>query len=396
MNLKKEIRRGAERIFQASWYPNRKIILESIPDLGSQTYPVFEYMLSQGFNNKYKMIWFVTDKNKYKNTKIKNVSFQNIQPQNFFQKVERLYTLCTCRAMLFSHRYIGKELDKPCYFFLKHGSFIKSRLKHRNVNETNDSDFFINTSPFWDEIEVQQHPYFTKEQAIHTGYPTNDYLFDRGDYRHTVFPDADFDKLIVWLPTFRLNTDKKRVDSKFDFPLGIPILYTLEQMEKLNDVLRSHRVYLAIKPHPAQDVSVIKAQNFSNFGVFYDDNLSKANVHLYQLLASSDAMITDYSGVYYDYLLTDNSVGLTIDDYEEYKETTGFAIPDYFELVKGEYIRDIEDLKRYVISVAEGQDPYKEEREKVKNMIYDYCDAKSSERVYCKLLEEIEHRYGRV
>lgn len=396
MKIKKLMRRLAEKILQASWYPNKKIVLESIPDLGSQTYPVYKYMLTQGFNKKYKLIWFVTDKNEFKNVNIPNVSFQNIQPKSWFQKIQRNYTLCSCRAMLFSHRYIGKVLDKPCYFFLKHGSFIKSRLNHRRDNETNDSDFFINTSAFWDDIEVKQHPYFTKEQAIHTGYPTNDFLFDTGDYKHTLFPGIDFDKLIVWLPTFRLNTDNRRIDSKFDFPLGIPVLYTLEQMENLNEVLRSHRVYLAMKPHPAQDISVIKAQNFSNISVFYDDDLRKANVHLYQLLASSDAMITDYSGVYYDYLLTGNSIGVTIDDYDEYKNTTGFAIPDYFELVKGDYIRDTEDLKRYVISVAEGQDPHKEERENVKNMIYDHCDNKSSERVYYKLLEEIENRYGSV
>ena len=44
----------AENIFQSKWYPNKKILLESVPDLSCQTYPVFQYMLNQGLNKEYK------------------------------------------------------------------------------------------------------------------------------------------------------------------------------------------------------------------------------------------------------------------------------------------------------------------------------------------------------
>ena len=75
MKVKRIIRKMAESIFQSKWYPNKKILLESDPDLSCQTYPVFEYMLKQGLIKKYKLIWLVYDKKKYKDVHIKNVKF---------------------------------------------------------------------------------------------------------------------------------------------------------------------------------------------------------------------------------------------------------------------------------------------------------------------------------
>lgn len=397
MNIKKLIRKTAELIFQSKWYPNKKIVLESIPDLSCQSYPVFEYMLKIGLNNEYRLIWLVDDKNKYKNVCIKNVSFQNFIPQNVFQKLKRFYTMCTARAFLYDHRHIGKIFDKQLLVFLRHGTFIKSRLKHAKDNEFNESDLFVNTGKFFDKIDSEQLR-IPAENVINTGFPNDDYLFETTDYAKIMFPDDEYRKIILWMPTFRQNKAKnadnnQRVDSNFDFPLGLPCLYTQEDCIEINNLLKDNKMLLVLKPHPAQDMSFIKEFNLENFRIIKDSDIEEKGIQLYQFLGSTDAMITDYSSVYYDYLLTGKSIGLTIDDYDEYAEKTGFAV-NYFEMIIGHYVKNKDDMKEYLMTVSNGIDEYVEARERIKNIVYDYPDNRSTERVYNEIMKAIDKRYS--
>lgn len=384
------------KIFQANWYPNKKILLESVPDLSCQSYPVFEYLLEHGFNREYKLIWFVYDKKQFKDMHIKNVSFQNFEPKNIFEKIQRFYTLCTARAILYDHRYIGKIFEKQLLIFLRHGTFIKSRLLHAKEDEVNESDLFVNTGVFFDEIDSNQLR-IPKENAIHTGFPNDDYLFETKDYAKIMFPEEDYDKIILWMPTFRQHKAKtengQRIDSKFDFPLGLPCLYSKEDCEEVNRILKENRILLVLKPHPAQDLSFIKDFDLENFKVLYDKDVEAKGIQLYQFLGSTDAMITDYSSVYYDYLLTEKSIGLTIDDYEEYAETTGFAV-DYFKMIIGHYMKSKDEMVEFVLSVAKGEDPLKEKRKEITKIVYDYPDNRSTERVVNEMMKHLKERYS--
>ncbi|MBR7070559.1 MAG: CDP-glycerol glycerophosphotransferase family protein [Clostridia bacterium] len=347
-------------------------------------------------NKEYKLIWFVDDKNKFKNVHIKNVSFQNFLPKTPLEKLKWYYTFCTARAMLYDHRHLGKFFEKQILVFLRHGTFIKSRLKHANPTEENQSDLFVNTGRSFDRIDAEQLR-LAPEKAIHTGFPNDDYLFDTKDYTKVIFPNEHFDKIILWMPTFRQNKQKtdsfQRIDSSFDFPLGLPCLYTKEDCMEVNRVLKENNILLVLMPHPAQDLSFIQEFQLDNFRILYDKDIEEKGIQLYQFLGSTDAMITDYSSVYYDYLLTDKSIGLTIDDYEVYAAETGFAV-DYFKIIIGEYMKCKEDMVRYILSVAEGRDDLKEQRQKIKEFVYDYPDNHSTERVYNILMDTIKERYS--
>lgn len=396
MGVKKGLKKVLLSIFQSRWYPNKKIIFESIPDLSCQSFPVYEYMLKKGVNKEYKLIWLVDDKNRYKHIHIKNVSFQNFMPHNALQKLQRTYTLLTSRVLLYDHRYIGKIFDKQILVFLRHGTFIKSRLNHAKTDEVNESDFFVNTGKFFDEIDSKQLR-IPAHKAIHTGFPNDDYLFESTDYTKVMFPNSDYKKIILWMPTFRQNKNKyngtQRIDSDFEFPLGLPCLYSREDCEEINDILKEHKIALVLKPHPAQDLSFIKEFNLDNFKVIYDSDVESKGIQLYQFLGSTDAMITDYSSVYYDYLLTGKSIGLTIDDYEEYAKKTGFAV-DYFKMIIGVYMKNKDDMVKYIQSVANGEDLLAEERKKIIDIVYDYPDNRSTERVYIEIMKAIQERYS--
>ena len=98
------------------------------------------------------------------------------------------------------------------------------------------------------------------------------------------------------------------------------ILYSPEDVLDLNGFLAEKRVLLVFKPHPAQDLSVMKDLNCSNIRFIYNDYMLGRGIQTNELLAQTDALITDYSGIYYDYLLTDKPIGVTLDDYEDYKQ----------------------------------------------------------------------------
>lgn len=394
MSIKKAIKKLAEKIFQSSRYPNKKILLESVPDLSCQTYPVFQEMLRRGLNKEYKLIWLVTDKNDYRDVHIKNVKFMNYEPRNAFEKAQRIYTLCTARAMLYANRYIGKIFDKQLMVYLKHGTVIKSRLKHRNPNAHNDSDACVSISPFFTQFDVKELDGLTEDKFIYTGNPRNDYLFEKRNYINDIYPEADFKKVILWMPTFRKTDNDNRIDSFFDFPLEIPCLYTEEDCKRLNEVLVKENILLILKPHPGQKLTEIKKLNLSNFVTLYNDEFSEKNVQLYQFIGSTDALITDYSSIYYDYLLTGKPIGLTVDDFEEYSKTTGFVFENVFDYIIGEHILNCDDFITFVKNVSENKDELKEKREELIPLFHAHRDNKSAERVLDFIVNELSRKYS--
>ena len=57
-----------------------------------------------------------------------------------------------------------------------------------------------------------------------------------------------------------------------------------------------------------------------------DEYLKEKEIKLNQILSATDALITDYSSIYYDYLLTDKPIGLTINDIDEFKMSILYMI----------------------------------------------------------------------
>lgn len=393
MGMKKLIRKAAEFIFQSRWYPNKKILLESVPDLSCQTYPVFQYMLQQGLNEKYKLIWLVYDKEKYKDVHIKNVKFVNFTPKNRWEELCRMYRLCTSRAMLYTNRYIGKIFEKQVLVYLIHGTALKARSSHSRKDAVNECDICISLADFLIPLEAAESDGVDESRFVVTGYPRNDCMFEETDYTKRVYPQHNFDKVILWMPTFRKHDMRDRVDSSFTFPLEIPCLYTAEECKKLDALLKEKNILLVLKPHPAQKLSAIKKLGLTNFVILYNEDLNNAGVQLYQFIGSTDALITDYSSIYYDYLLMDKPIGLTVDDFDVYRKETGFVYENVFDYVIGEQILNVEDFLSFVEHVANDEDVFQEKRREKRDLFHCFKDGHSTERVYNVLMKELGKRY---
>ena len=98
---------------------------------------------------------------------------------------------------------------------------------------------------------------------------------------------------------------------------------------------------------------------------------------MYEMIARTDALITDFSSVAIDYILVDKPIGFTLDGLADYAKTRGFAFEDPREYMPGEHLYNLDDLEKFIKNVSNGVDLGKELRSKVidetHNKTDDYC-----------------------
>ena len=386
--IKDELFEFILKIFSLLPTKNR-IIFESHPEMACNTYPVYKYLLEKGLNKKYEFVWLSENASQYTKAPAENTSFINYtkHAKSFGEKLKTMYYISTAKALVYSNQLLGTYGRDRISLWLQHGMPLKASngtycIKNNCTNALCVSEFFADN--FSSDARVD------KDKMIFMGFPRNDLLLTENDSLRK-FGFDKYDKVIFWLPTFRQRKDKKLGQYEMETKgTGIPAIDTVEEMKKINFFLKSNNCLLILKPHPVQDLSAMKEINLSNFFIISDNDLKEKDVQLYELLGRCDAMITDYSSVYYDYLLTDKLMGLTIGDIDEYIAKRGFVYKNPLDILKGEYIYDNEGLISFLTNVVNGNDVKKTERTEIKNMIHTIQDAKSAEMVGEYIIEQLD------
>ena len=366
-----------------------RIIFESHPEMACNTYPVYKYLVEKGLNKKYEFVWLSENASQYSEAPSENTKFINYtkQAKSFGEKLKTMYYISTAKALVYSNQLLGTHGKDRISLWLQHGMPLKASngtycIKNDCTNALCVSEFFADN--FSSDARVD------KDKMIFMGFPRNDLLLTDNDSMNK-FGFDKYDKVIFWLPTFRQRKDKKLGQYEMEAKgTGIPAIDTVEEMKKINFFLKSNNCLLILKPHPVQDLSAMKEINLSNFFIISDNDLKEKGVQLYELLGRCDAMITDYSSVYYDYLLTDKPMGLTIGDIDEYIAKRGFVYKNPLDILKGEYIYDNDGLISFLTNVINGNDIAKAERTNVKNMIHTIQDAKSAEMVGEYIIDQLD------
>lgn len=366
--------------------PLQKVILfESNPELGCNTYPVYQYMMDRHWNKGYKLVWLVKDKRKFKNVHTFNNRFINSTSRNVIDLMSRIIYKRTAKCLISSNDVLIKYRKEQLAIFLCHGSKGK---KTRGIYEVGDEvDYVLCQADFFKEVTSYEYNVSLKK-LVCLGYPRNDYLFQNKDVLSAILPSQlNISKTIVWLPTWRHHKCIK--DDYGANKNGIPLLTSIEVMKQLNNYLKVNNIVIILKPHPAQDVSGIKENSLSNFILIDDAFLSSKQVHLYEVLAQSDALLTDYSSVFFDYLLIDKPIGLTVDDLHEYSDKRGFAYDIETVHQAGFKIHTLEDLYQFVSDLLYGRDELTKEREEIRNLTNFYQDGNSTARVVGFISEKL-------
>ncbi len=139
------------------------------------------------------------------------------------------------------------------------------------------------------------------------------------------------------------------------------------------------------RPHPAQDLQFISKIELDNVRIADDEFLDRCEETLYEMIANSDALITDYSSVYFDYLLTGKPIGLTLRDADVFFRDCVCCFDDLEKELAGFHIHSFDEVLRFISMVAEGA-PMTAVKEAAE-WFHDVTDGTSTEKVMTWLRE---------
>lgn len=362
---------------------HKTIVFESNPEMTGNTGAVFQEMIKREINKNYTMVWQVEDRDKYSNYHIRNVKFINYKAQNKKEEIYNRIITYFSKVLIYENRIMCKRWKNQKTFYLMHGMPIKCAGNYKVHNEC---DFVISSGSALNKI-ISNEIDVSEKCIVTLGYPRTDILNKKTNSLQKLQLDS-YQGVIVWMPTFRKHKGHPYSESRF-YPSGIPILTMSEDFDSVNNVLKQCNYALIVKLHPVQDMTNIRLQNYSNIYFMSDCDLESQNTNVYELLAESSALLTDYSSVYYDYLLTDKPIGLVFEDIKEFENKRGLVFSNYKEYIKGNYITNLNELLLYIENVSNGIDTNMKERQWAKKKWCDYDDFKSTERVTDFILNQL-------
>lgn len=369
-----------------SLLPMKKIILfESSPDFACNTYPVYEALKnSKELGEKWRLMWFISNE-KFIPDGFSKKDTIYLTPNGLKETLRHLYYRAVSAAMITANRNKNPVRKRQLTVFLGHGSSVK---RTKGIYETGHKiDYVLCQAPFFDDILCYQFD-VTPAQLIHTGYPRCDELYHSCPKAREIFSLPKDSKLVMWLPTYRKH---KNQTMEQEGSAGIPIIKTKEAFNALSDFLEKNNITLVLKPHPAEDLSAFEFSREGRFKVITDEFLAENKLRLYQILSEADAMITDYSSVFYDFLICDKPVAITTDDAEGYKNTRGFAfdVVTFFSKAAVE-LPDVSSLYKLLEEISKGVDNKKEGRKELRDITSQYQDDRSAERMAKFIIEKLK------
>lgn len=210
-------------------------------------------------------------------------------------------------------------------------------------------------------------------RILETGCPRNDIFFSNvtdayNDSLRSKFKGA---KLIYYLPTFRNQNGTRSLFTLEDYNQGQ--LEAFLERENIVFVSKGHYVDNRLGKETVNPNSRII--NLS------DDNVNDINL----MLKDADLLITDYSGAYFDFLLTKKPIVFAAFDIEEYKNSSREMYFDYEDSIAGPIVKDWQELMKCLGDIWENNDYYVKRIEK--NTIFNkHHDSNNSKRVYEAIL----------
>ncbi len=228
------------------------------------------------------------------------------------------------------------------------------------VKPTKNFDLVSVSSELMADV-VSKNWRLSREKVKALGHSRSDFFFEDGYTErckkqfYEGYPDAKGKKVVLWAPSFRGNGSDASI-------AGIDAILKLS--ERLND-----DYYFIVKLHPHLQEK------------YKVDNCKIKTEELYPV---TDILITDYSSVFYDFLLLKKKVIFYVPDYEEYIITRGMYI-DYVIEFDFPVVYDVEDLSNIIRQSKELND---KEITRYKEKFIKNNDGKASKRIV-ELLEDI-------
>lgn len=310
---------------------------------------IYEYMLKDPRWEGYKFIWAIKKPRK-KKLQIPGCTIVEYLGVRYF------WYLCRAKFWIFNCKmpvYIRKKEDQV-YLQTWHGTPLK-RLAH-DIDVAEDATFYRSEVTFERmansyDLDVARYNYMispnafctdvfqsafriNKERLIETGYPRNDFITNTTPEEVIALKEKykiPLDKkVLLYAPTWR---DNSYDDKGYTFELQA-------DFKKWKSILGDDWV-LVFKPHYLIHTKFDTDEELEGF--LYKIPASKEINELYVL---ADAMVTDYSSVFFDYAILKRPIYFYMYDLDEYaNDLRGFYLDIHKDLPGKIYMNEEEMLK---------------------------------------------------
>lgn len=264
-----------------------------------------------------------------------------------------------------------KKIQRSNKFFIQETSSLYRRFILNFVGKLPKYQAVISTGEFFTREFFK--PAFLTDHFIDTGYPRNDIILNPDKYKNALL-NSDVEtinkvaemrkkgtKSILYAPTFR-DTGGDGISD------GILDLRTLNDFAVKNDLV------FIFKLHPLPQYQTI-SDDFER--IIWYDNVKD----VYPFLSEVDAMISDYSSIYMDYILLNRPVFFLLYDREKY-ETKDRELHTFFnDFIVGPISTNQAKLQSDLLASFNQEDTFKIKREEIINKSYDNIDDNASERI---------------
>ena len=323
------------------------ILFYSYPDYSDNARALYSYM-NDRYGTKINYYWVIENKEKYDfyKSKFKCVLNHSEDLEKILPKIDIFFT---------THgQLMEKKTKNQIYVNLWHGISPKKvgYLLKKELLAAHDDDFYKKASNLFDYTIVPSKLWqyifslkFNSEfnRVLPIGFPKLNYILNSNgkDNLQKIIKNKDislYSKIIFYMPTLkkgigRLDSNPNKNNIFNINPYSEDIL--LEFLEKNNYLL-------CVKTHPSEET---KYKKFNNNNVVYINtkDLAEEGLDINQVINGCDLLITDYSSIGFEFLITKKPVLYLNNDIQNFTSNRGIVFDDanfWFELKE----RNIDDL----------------------------------------------------
>lgn len=219
------------------------------------------------------------------------------------------------------------------------------------------------------------------EQYRVTGMPRNDLLFLTDGKKNLAekMPASCGKRVVMYMPTFRAIMENEIIKNGNDE--GYLFYWKDFDAGKLEDFCQRNNVFFIFKLHPGDASKVGKLAIQSEcIDILTDEMLD--DKCMYEFLNAADVLVTDYSSVYFDYLLLDRPIIFTDNDVKSYAENRGFILEPIDFWRPGAVVHTLDGFLEALEKSLNGEDEYRQAREELMPFVHQYRDAGASQRLF--------------
>lgn len=345
-----------------------------IPKLKKRIIFSSEFNLTYKQNSKFLFEYFIS---KYPDKEIKFVINDSILRKKLTETVGNYFiesqTLTGMLYVLRAKTWVVSSLETPVggvllsygryIYHLGHGAPIKSiglLEKYSNFKKkiylkliSYNFSYFFSTSelfcPAWSGF-IGVKP----SKVVIMGQARNDILHEpKQDLVKKHIKKNSTEKNILYAPTWRPFSETKL------FP------FKCIDLLQLSNFLEENKINIFLRLHPNFEGSIPKdVSNISRITTLFSSEVTEIN----DVLGAFDLLITDYSSIYIDYLVTHKPILFLPYDYDEYKSNIGFTI-SYNKYTPGPKPKNQAQFESELNKLLFEDNYYKEERISVNRVL---------------------------